>query len=270
MDEPELIKVSPRHSVRLAQEYSHLIGRAPQRDFVVRNLVRRDANGLPLMTAELVIAGRETRERFPLASLYPLHFRKTYFPGRFHADPETEFQRHSRAVESIHCLRPLAGRARRSAPVFSRANLTPPVALRRRAGREQPGARAGNSDSRLPPLAARKKLLFNSRRFMKAASRTATWNCTTSSSVRAIGVGAHRLRQCCGTRKRRPRAWEKGCARDFTQLLREAVFLQCALGRQPGPLADLAWQRMDEFLKAPERFRREIAQPVEVKAGGES
>ena len=35
----------------------------------------------------IVIAGQETRSEFPLAATYPLHFRKTYFPGRLHGDP---------------------------------------------------------------------------------------------------------------------------------------------------------------------------------------
>src|SRR5262249_16184640 len=51
-------------------------------------------------------------------------------------------------------------------------------------------------------------------------------------------------------------AWEKRRAADLVPLLREAVFLQCALGRQEGPLADLAWERMNGLFRAPDRFRR--------------
>jgi hypothetical protein len=47
-------------------------------------------------------------------------------------------------------------------------------------------------------------------------------------------------------------------------LLREAVFLQCALGRQTGQLADLSWKRMDELFDVPERFRRQIEQQAKV------
>jgi len=91
MDEDFKIAVSPRHSVRLAREYEAVIHKPPARDFVVRTLVRREANGMPLMSAEIVIAGASTRDEFPLAASYPLHFRKTYFPARLHGDPKQEF-----------------------------------------------------------------------------------------------------------------------------------------------------------------------------------
>ena len=60
-------------------------------------------------------------------------------------------------------------------------------------------------------------------------------------------------------------AWTERCETDLTRLLREAIFLQCALGRQPGALADLALQRKDKLFKAPERFEREISFQAEIK-----
>ena len=86
--EGRAVAVSPRHTVVLAAEMAALIERAPRHDFVLRTVTRREANGLPLMTAELVIASEETRAAHPAAAVYPLHFRKTYFPGRLHADPK--------------------------------------------------------------------------------------------------------------------------------------------------------------------------------------
>jgi len=77
VDEDRRISVSPRHHVLLAQEYVALVERPPKRDFVVRTLMRRQVNDLLLMTAELVIAGEETRRLHPLAVEYPLHFKKT-------------------------------------------------------------------------------------------------------------------------------------------------------------------------------------------------
>ena len=56
-DDVKLVTVSPRHSVLLASELFALVERAPSRDFVVRTLARHEANGMPLMAAELVIAG---------------------------------------------------------------------------------------------------------------------------------------------------------------------------------------------------------------------
>jgi hypothetical protein len=52
--------------------------------------------------------------------------------------------------------------------------------------------------------------------------------------------------------------WHKLVKADFTELLKEAVYLQCALGRQPGPLADMAMERIGELFPSPGRFERHI------------
>jgi hypothetical protein len=59
-------------------------------------------------------------------------------------------------------------------------------------------------------------------------------------------------------------AWEARCARDLEPILREAVLLQCALGRQVGRLADLSWERMDRLLPSADRFRRVIERQAGV------
>jgi hypothetical protein len=53
-------------------------------------------------------------------------------------------------------------------------------------------------------------------------------------------------------------AFAQRCQADFVPMLREAVCLQCALGRQPGRLADMAIGRIGELFRAPERFQQEI------------
>ena len=95
------IRVSPRHEVLLANEYILLVEKPPKRDFVVRTIMRRQTNDLVLMLAELVIASEETRAAHPLALAYPLHFRKTYFPGQLNGDPEQEFASHTLASQII-------------------------------------------------------------------------------------------------------------------------------------------------------------------------
>ena len=51
---------------------------------------------------------------------------------------------------------------------------------------------------------------------------------------------------------------------DFTELLREAIYLQCALGRQPGPLAEMAMERIAELFPSPGRFERTIRRQASV------
>jgi hypothetical protein len=52
--------------------------------------------------------------------------------------------------------------------------------------------------------------------------------------------------------------WEQRCAADLTPLLRVAVFLQCALGAQAGPLAELSLGQIDRLVARSEPFRRAI------------
>jgi hypothetical protein len=61
-----------------------------------------------------------------------------------------------------------------------------------------------------------------------------------------------------------PAAWEKATRADMAELLKEAVFLQCALGRQPGALADLAMERIAELFASPGRFERTIRRQASV------
>ena len=93
--------------MRLASEYQLAIDHAPNRDFVVHTLEKREANGMPLMSAEIVIASAKTREEFPLAATYPLHFRKTYFAGSLHGDPAIEYECGMRASALIDQPQPI-------------------------------------------------------------------------------------------------------------------------------------------------------------------
>src|ERR1700733_2778473 len=108
MDDERLVEVSPQRTVRLAHELVGLLERPQQNDYVVRTIARREANGLPLMSAEIVIAGRETRARHALSVAYPLHFRKTYFAARLRGDTATEFE-HQASASAILGIPPPIG-----------------------------------------------------------------------------------------------------------------------------------------------------------------
>jgi hypothetical protein len=53
-------------------------------------------------------------------------------------------------------------------------------------------------------------------------------------------------------------AWQKRCALDLVPLLREALYLQCILGQQDGPLGELSRARVAELVDNPEKFLRAI------------
>jgi hypothetical protein len=58
--------------------------------------------------------------------------------------------------------------------------------------------------------------------------------------------------------------WAARCRLDLQPLLREAVYLQCALGRQPSRLGELAWNLMGDLFRSPDRFQRAIETQAEV------
>lgn len=256
-----LIAVSPKHKVLLVPEYSHLIKTAPGQDFVVRTLANRKAGEMPLMSAEVVIAGRETRSQFPLAAEYPLHFRKTYFPGRLHGSTQKEYERHMRVTEILGNP-PAIGWT----PRTFRSCFLP-----------------GRSYTRMSPFGVEpEEANIRIAHEMNPALAAGLWNFVEAAfeQIRKLhdagithgDVELHNLIVClspvelfvidfenAATREELGEsAWEVNERADLDNLLREAVYLQCALGRQHSDLANSAWLSMDRLFKNPDRFKREI------------
>jgi hypothetical protein len=261
MDDDVRVAVSPRHSVRLLREIAALLGRPPRTDYVVRTIARKEASGLLLMSAEFVVASAETRQKHPLASTYPLHFRKTYSKARLAVDTEKEFENQQLASQ-IASLPPPIG----FDPQVFRSCLVP--------GRPYP---------RLSPFGADpEESNIRTAQQLPLASAAGLWRLAEEgharlSSLHAAGLahGDAELQnfvvcpsplelvlvdfEAAVRRDAMAHAdWHARCAADMTPLLREAVFLQCALGRQEGPLADVSWREMDRLFRSPDRFRRAI------------
>jgi hypothetical protein len=267
VDEDRRISVSPRHRVLLAEEYLPLVKRAPKRDFVVRTVVQRQANDLLLMTAELVIAGEETRALHPLAVTYPLHFKKTYFPGQFYDDPKIEFD-NSVLASRVTSLPPPIGYA---SNIF-RSCLLPGTAYARLSpfGVDPP--------ERNVPVAEKVPLESAAGLWLLAEQALAQLLALQDAGLAHGDAELHNCIVCptplellfidFGSSVHRSRVdadgWEARCARDLEPILREAVFLQCALGRQVGPLAELSWDRIDRLFASPDRFRRVIERHPDV------
>ena len=53
-------------------------------------------------------------------------------------------------------------------------------------------------------------------------------------------------------------AWEERCEKDLEEVLREGLYLQCALGRQQGALAEALEAALERLVDDPERFQRAI------------
>ena len=267
MEEHRAIAVSPRHEVRLDIEYCSLIERAPRRDFVVHVIERREANGLPLMAAEIVIAGTETRSQFPLAAEYPLHFRKTYFAARLHGDTRREFECAAKAAElallpgpightqdEIRCCL-IPGSCYRQLTPFDPeaedANL-------RNAGALPLAAAAGLW--RLAEEAYRQLRVLHSGGL--AHGDAVLQNiivCPAPLEVVLIDFETAVMREQTAAE-----TWRKCCVSDFEALLREACFLQARLGRQHGDLAEHAWDAAPELFRDAARLRRHVEQLGEL------
>jgi hypothetical protein len=261
MDDERLVAVSPRHSVRLAQELVGLIERPQQNDYVVRTIARREVNGLPLMSAEIVIAGRETREQYPLAVTYPLHFRKTYFAARLHGDTAKEFENNALASVILGLPPPIG-----FAPKVLRGCLAP-----------------GRPYQRLSPfgvdpeegnlrIALKVPLISAAGLWGLAESALKQHSALHESGLAHGDAELHNLVVCPSPLEvvlvdfesavekssLEESAWHARCSADLVALLREAVFLQCVLGRQCGPLADASWAALDRLFRTPDRFRKAI------------
>jgi hypothetical protein len=261
MDAHRSIAVSPRHSVALASELLHLVEKAPRQDFVVRTLARREANGLPLMSADLVIASAETRAKHPRAATYPMHFRKTYFPGRMHGDPKTEFDNHVRASKLAPIPPPIG-----YGDMEFRSCLIP-----------------GQPYSRLTPFGTDPpESNLHTASSLSIATAAGLWHLLEEgfSQLRQLQIGG----LCHGDAELHnfivspapletvlidfevavaresvdEKAWQKRCADDLAPLLREAVYLQCVLGQQHSALGAWAWELMPALFRKPEPFRQAI------------
>jgi len=269
MQDPEqlMVRVSPRHELLLAPEYAQLVRYAPEHDFVMRTITRREANGLQLMSAEMVIAGKDTRKEFPLAEEYPMHFRKTYYPGRLRGDPSVEFANQQRASEVLEAPPPIGF----TKDTF-RSCFVP-----------------GKPYSRLTPFGI--EPVENNVQVAEGIDLATAvglwWLCgqTFGQLVKLHGAGLvhgdmelHNIAvspapaeavlidfELAKWKKDLSEAeWAKQVKADFAELCKEAVYLQCALGRQPGPLADMAMERIVELFPSPGRFERHIRRQAAV------
>lgn len=262
MDGSHAIQVSPRHTVTVDDDYLALIERAPQQDFVVRTLARRMAGATPLMSGDLVIAGQATRERYPLAATYPLHFRKTYYPGRLRGDTQVEFERHTQASEILGIPPPIgyAGGTFRSCLLPGRPfdHVVAPF------GSEPEESNLQHADKLPLPSAAGLWLLCERLVSIHTSLQQAGLThgdaelhnfvvCTAPLDVLPIDFDMAVRRDAVSED-----AWRARCEADLEPLLKLAVFLQCALGAQQGVLAELSLTKLDALFTRGAAFRLAI------------
>jgi hypothetical protein len=262
MEDERLVPVSPRHTVLLSREYLTMIDTAPQRDYVVRTVAKRQVGKMMLMSGDLVIASAETRKQFDLAEKYPFHFRKSYFPGQMHGETVDEFENHARAAELIGIPPPIG-----HTPNTFRSCLLPGLPYTRLSSFFGVEPQTANiSVAEKLPLASAIGLwklcedAFSKHLALQAgglAHGDAELHnlivCPTPLEVVMIDFEGSVAQSAVDEE-----AWKKRCALDLVPLLREAIYLQCVLGRQDGALGDAAIARIGELVEDRAKFERAI------------
>lgn len=257
-----LVPVSPLHSVALSQDYEHMIGVAPREDFVVRRLARRDAGKTTLMMGELVIAGAATREQYELARTYPLHFRKTYYPGKMHGDPAIEMERHALACQVLGSPPPIG-----ATPNSFRSCFVPGLQLSRcsKLGTEPDESNIATANQlEFATLAGLWSLLeqaYNAHRALEEAGLCHGDShlhnfivCPSPLKVVPIDFEISTLRGELSAE-----AWAEKCRLDRGPLLKHAIFVQSALGEQKGPLAAESLESLEQLVQPAGAFRRALS-----------
>jgi hypothetical protein len=263
------VALSDRHVVTVDDDYFALVRRAPEEDFVVRELARAMSSVTPLMVGEMVIAGRATRARHPEAAKYPLHFRKTYFPGRIRGDSEIEFKRHELASAILGLPAPIGytrgvfrsclfpGRPWAQLLPFGTA---PEESNLRHA--ERLGLQAAAGLWLLAEQVFSTLIRLHEGGLAHGDAQPQNFVvCPAPLEVLPIDFDMSVLRDGVPDEE-----WERRCAADLEPLLRTAVFLQCALGAQPGRLGALSLARIDTLLERPAPFRAAIASRARLLA----
>ncbi len=240
-----------------------MIDKAPREDFVVRNLARRKAGEMTLMMGDLVIAGAATRDQYELARVYPLHFRKTYYPGKLHGDPQTEFELHELASTLVAVPPPIG-----STPNSFRSCFLPGTPLNRLSslGTEPDESNIGLAHAlSLATAAGLWRLAEEALGLLSRMQQGGLTHgdahlhnfivCPSPLEVLPIDFEIGVSREAVSTD-----VWEQRCQADRQHLLKLAVYLQCALGRQRGPLARESMAGIERLVRPADTFQGVITE----------
>ncbi|NOX98885.1 MAG: hypothetical protein GXP30_03985 [Verrucomicrobia bacterium] len=257
-----MIELSPYHQIELAPAWEALRDNPPDRDQVIRTISRKMLNDQPLIQGDLVYAGLDTKAEFPLSEKYPVHFRKTYYPGAFHKPPQLEYDHHLEISQILDVPAPI-GATRNS----FRSCLIPGTPL-----------------SRLYPFGVEPlDRNINLAEEGETTSLMGLWNLLETAHEQVtrlhaaglahgdlffhniivpsspIGIFLIDFELAVEKQGVSDEAWQKACSADFEELHQTAVYIQCGLGKQVGDLAENSLARLDElFGTSSQRFQKAV------------
>jgi hypothetical protein len=248
----------------LSPSYSAWLEHPPSEDQIIRTVARKMAGGQPLIQGDLVVAGRETRSRWPLANRFPVHFRKSYYPTCFHQDPAIEFRHHTRAAEILGLPQPIGaarttfrscfipGRPWTALSPFGVEPLESNIAIAR-------------STKKLV-LAALWKLLGEIHQQVIALHENGLahgdlflHNVIVTNAPLRVYLIDFELAVDRGDEETSEEKWRNACSADLTEILKEAICIQCGLGPQDDALATEAKRALPDLTgRSAGRFRRAL------------
>lgn len=257
-----MIELSPYHQIELAPAWEALKDNPPDRDQVIRTVSRKMLNDQPLIQGDLVYAGLDTKAEFPLSEKYPVHFRKTYYPGAFHKPPQQEYDHHLEISKILDVPAPIGATKN-----CFRSCMIPGTPLNRLSpfgaeplDRNIPIAEEKDTTSLMGLWGLLETAHDQITRLHAAGLAHGDLffhNIIIPSSP--IGVFLIDFELAVEKQETSEEAWAKACHSDFEELLQSAVYIQCGLGKQVGSLAEASLSRLDElFGDGAPRFQKAV------------
>jgi hypothetical protein len=253
------VSLSPLHTIELAEGLAHLLVKPPEKDFPLYSISRKTApDGRELVHSELVIAGKRTRATYPLADQYPVHFLKSYHPWSFHGNPRIEFENNQAAAQILGTPEPIGfdNNSFRAPfipgkPLSKLSPFTNIEPLHRCIGIAQqiePATLIGLWRLGEEVFAQIDKL--HSQRFCHGDLELHNIIVCTGPIQTFLVDFEGSEKAFSGTEKN----WEQRRWGDLFELLRLAVYVQCGIGSQRGPLARKALQDLPKLFQDASTF----------------
>lgn len=253
------VPLSPLHRVELAENLRPLISNPPEKDFPLHSIARKTGpDGRELVHSELVIAGKRARALFPLAARYPVHFVKSYHPWSFHGDPRVEFENSLAAARILGTPEPIGFESNSFRAMFLPGKplskispftgVDPPERCLDIAQRADPAVLIGLWQLAADVFEQVEKL--HAQRFYHGDLELHNIIVCTSPIQSFLIDFESSERAFAGPEV----TWAAYRARDLFELSRLAIYLQCGLGRQLGPLANRSLRHLPALFRNPSTF----------------
>ncbi len=246
------ISLSPLHQAEIDPVLEPHLEEPPTHDLIIRTVARKMANGQPLIQGDLVLAGSETRESYPLARQFPVHFRKTYYSTALHPHPRIEFEHHERAAEILGVPKPIGftGTEFRSCFIPGKPldKLLPfgvePLERNITLARECDSAKLIGLWRLLEAVYEQTMLLHQA-----GMAHGDLFLHNVIVSLSPIGVYLIDFEQSVTSDSvPKGKSWEQVSVSDFTEVLKHAIWVQCGLGPQQGGLAERALSSIAQLM----------------------